>query len=116
MLALYRSGRQADALESFRDARRALTDELGLEPGRELRELEQAILTQAPALDAPRARGRSVAPTGRRRSLALIAAGIALAGVTAAVAIAVNASSGDAVVVRPDSVAVIDPDTGQVVR
>ena len=57
MLALYRSGRQADALESFRDARRALTDELGLEPGRELRELEQAILTQAPELDAPRAAG-----------------------------------------------------------
>ena len=79
MLALYRSGRQADALESFRDARRALADELGLEPGRELRELEQAILTQAPELDAPRARGRSVAPAGRRRGLALIAAGIALA-------------------------------------
>ena len=58
MLALYRSGRQADALESFRDARRALVDELGLEPGRELRELEQAILTQDPALDPPRARGR----------------------------------------------------------
>ena len=58
MLALYRSGRQADALESFRDARRSLVDELGLEPGRELRELEQAILAQDPALDRPRARAR----------------------------------------------------------
>ena len=89
MLALYRSGRQADALESFRDARRSLTEELGLEPGRELRELEQAILTQAPELDPPRAR-RAAAPAARRRGLALIAAGIALAGVAAAVAIAVN--------------------------
>ena len=53
MLALYRSGRQAEALESFRDARRSLVDELGLEPGRELRELEQAILAQDPALDPP---------------------------------------------------------------
>ena len=58
MLALYRSGRQADALESLREARRSLVDELGLEPGRELRELEQAILAQDPALDPPRARVR----------------------------------------------------------
>ena len=79
MLALYRSGRQADALESFRDARRSLVDELGLEPGRELRELEQAILAQDPALDPPRARARAPAPAARRRGLALIAAGAALA-------------------------------------
>ncbi len=83
--------------------------------GRELRELEQAILTQAPELDAPRARGRSAAPAARRRGLALIAAGIALAGVTAAVAIAVSVSSGDAIAVRPDSVAVIDPDSDRVI-
>ena len=53
MVALYRSGRQADALESYRVARRRLVDELGLEPGRELQELERAILAQDPALDAP---------------------------------------------------------------
>ena len=53
MLALYRSGRQADALESYRIARRRLVDELGLEPGRELQELERAILAHDPALDAP---------------------------------------------------------------
>lgn len=46
MLALYRAGRQADALETYRQAHRALLDELGLEPGPELRELEQAILRQ----------------------------------------------------------------------
>ena len=51
MLALYRSGRQAEALEAYREARRALVDELGLNPGRALQELEQAILRQDPALD-----------------------------------------------------------------
>jgi class 3 adenylate cyclase len=50
MLALYRAGRQADALASYRDARRTLNDELGLEPGEDLRALEQAILQQDPGL------------------------------------------------------------------
>ena len=51
MLALYRSGRQAEALDAYQAARRALVDELGIEPGRELRELHQRILNQDPALD-----------------------------------------------------------------
>ena len=51
MLALYRSGRQAEALEAYQGARRALTEELGIEPGRELRKLEQEILRQDHALD-----------------------------------------------------------------
>jgi DNA-binding SARP family transcriptional activator/class 3 adenylate cyclase len=51
MLALYRSGRQAEALDVYQDARRALTDELGIEPGRELQELQHAILRHDPALD-----------------------------------------------------------------
>ena len=51
MLALYRSGRQAEALAAYQAARRALVEELGIEPDRALRELEQAILTQDPALD-----------------------------------------------------------------
>jgi predicted ATPase/DNA-binding SARP family transcriptional activator len=46
MLALYRAGRQADALDAYQHARRVLTDELGLEPGPELRELHQSILRQ----------------------------------------------------------------------
>jgi predicted ATPase/DNA-binding SARP family transcriptional activator len=59
MLALYRSGRQADALETFQEARRVLADELGLEPGLELRRLQQAILTHDPAIAA--------VPVDRRR-------------------------------------------------
>ena len=51
MLALYRSGRQADALDCYGEARRLLVDELGLEPGRQLRELHGAILRQDAALD-----------------------------------------------------------------
>jgi DNA-binding SARP family transcriptional activator len=59
MLALYRCGRQAEALEDYRDARRALIDELGIEPGRELRDLQAAVLRQDPDLDT-----RPVLPPG----------------------------------------------------
>jgi DNA-binding SARP family transcriptional activator len=51
MLALYRSGRQAEALETYQTARDSLVGELGIEPRRELRELHQAILRQDPSLD-----------------------------------------------------------------
>lgn len=53
LLALYRSGRQAEALECYQAARRAGVEELGIEPTRVLRELEAAILRQDPALDLP---------------------------------------------------------------
>jgi DNA-binding SARP family transcriptional activator/tetratricopeptide (TPR) repeat protein len=51
MLALYRTGRQVEALDAYRDARRVLGEELGLEPSRALRELERAILTQDSSLE-----------------------------------------------------------------
>ncbi len=53
MLALYRSGRQAEALEAYQETRRTLVDELGIEPGAAMRELEQAILRQDPSLGGP---------------------------------------------------------------
>jgi DNA-binding SARP family transcriptional activator len=91
MLALYRAGRQAEALESYRAARRTLLAELGIEPGRALRELEQAILAQVPALDAAKRQqqpvlrpGRAAASPleGRTEELELLEAGLedALAG------------------------------------
>jgi predicted ATPase/DNA-binding SARP family transcriptional activator len=60
MLALYRSGRQAEALDVFRDVRTRLDSDLGLEPGPELRALERAILTHDPSLATPVDPGRFV--------------------------------------------------------
>jgi WD40 repeat protein/DNA-binding SARP family transcriptional activator len=51
MLALYRSGRQSEALEVYREARRVLVEEAGIEPGPELQRLHEAILDQEPSLD-----------------------------------------------------------------
>jgi predicted ATPase/DNA-binding SARP family transcriptional activator len=55
MLALYRSGRQGDALKTYRAAREYMLDELGLDPSPELQQLERDVLAQAPALAAPAA-------------------------------------------------------------
>jgi DNA-binding SARP family transcriptional activator len=63
MLAQYRSGRQAEALEQYQSARRMLVDELGIEPGPVLQELERSILRQDASLDLPaqdRAQRRSI--------------------------------------------------------
>jgi DNA-binding SARP family transcriptional activator len=91
MLALYRCDRQAEALQAYQDARRTLVDELGIEPGHSLRELERAILAQDPALRSPAAEAAGVdaAPgrphrafVGRDREVAELGAGLdsALAG------------------------------------
>ena len=75
MLALYRAGRQADALAAYRDTRTFLADELGLEPGEELRRLERLMLEQSPELDAapvqapPPAAAPPPPEPGRRRRL-----------------------------------------------
>lgn len=95
ILALYRSGRQAEALEVYRETRRVLADELGLEPSPELRELERAILQHDPALRASPLSATVVAEPGvrpGRRRRVFIGASLAflLAGLGAATAYALS--------------------------
>jgi DNA-binding SARP family transcriptional activator len=93
MLALYRCGRQADALEVYRSGRRLLDEELGLRPDDELQRLERAILNHDPSLESP------LVPGVRRPSVAQRR----------------RASSRTEAPVPPDSVAVIDPRRSRVV-
>jgi DNA-binding SARP family transcriptional activator/glutamine cyclotransferase len=93
MVALYRSGRQAEALDVYRAGRRLLDEELGLEPDDELQRLERAILNHDPSLESP------VVPGVRRPSLAQRR----------------RASPRTQPAVPPDSVAVVDPQRSRVV-
>ena len=127
MLALYRSGRQADALEVYRKIRSRLDDELGLEPSQELRDLESAILRQDAALAAPvvedtspgapvvsdlgAAEPRIRRPRGRR--VAALAVAVFLA-VLAYVTIDLVRDDPAPVTVPPNSVAVIDASSNRV--
>ena len=78
MLALYRSGRQARALEVYREGRRHLVDELGVEPGPALRELQMAILRQDTSVsNVPAER-----PRPKRRRRGFVAAGVGVVGVS----------------------------------
>ncbi len=77
MLALYRAGRQAEALEAYAEARRVLVEELGLEPSRELQELQRAVLGQDVTLDvrpSPRAVPSPRSFVGRDEQLARLRA------------------------------------------
>ena len=106
MLALYRSGRQVEALQAYRESRGYFVEELGLEPGPQLRAMEQAILRQddvlrlgegavatagSPSSDEPPARDReeSREPPGRRRPRGrlLVAALVGVAAIAAAAAV-----------------------------
>jgi len=93
MLALYRCGRQANALAVYRSGRRLLDEELGLKPDDELQRLERAILNHDPSLESPAVTGAKRPSVAQRR----------------------RASSRTQPAVPPDSVAVIDEQCSQVV-
>lgn len=131
MLALYRSGRQAEALASYREARRALVGGLGIEPSQELQRLERAMLRQDASLDLPppptlRGDDDIVERRPRRRLRTAAAAAAALvfsAAFAAGLVVAVRDGgeprrgerAGTPVPVKPNSVAIIDPETNEVV-
>jgi YVTN family beta-propeller protein len=128
MLALYRSGRQAEALQAYRDAKQTLAEELGIDPNPELQRLERAILQQAPELDLANvpetgqwagAAGEGVADRGGRRSGKLFGVGVALLAIVVigSVTLVVATRSGipSPSEVPANSVGRIDPDTGDVV-
>ncbi len=93
MTALYRAGRQAEALAALQEARHRLASELGLEPGPQLRELERQILQHDPELDGgPR---RAVLTADRSRRSALIAIMAAVAVAAAAIGAIVATGGGD---------------------
>jgi DNA-binding SARP family transcriptional activator/ABC-type transport system substrate-binding protein len=113
MLALYRAGRQAEALRAYSETRRQFVEELGLEPGPQLRDLEQAILRQDPAL----ARRGQIVATRRRRTfvgaLALVLAGGAAATV---VLLAQGGTESAEALATPDSDVFLAAGSGSVLR
>jgi branched-chain amino acid transport system substrate-binding protein len=115
MLALYRSGRQSEALDVYTEARRTLVTDLGLEPGPELQRLQQAILAHDPALDVE---SKSGAVTRPRRWLAAAAVlgALALSAVGAWAASGRGAESGAASSTDESHVAGIDASSGRVTR
>jgi len=111
MLALYRSDRQADALEAYQAARRELSDGLGLEPSESLKQLEAAILRQEPELAPPTVPAAASVATVQSQERALLVAPCALDALDGLLSVARPLAGGDpgrelivAGVVAPDEV------------
>jgi peptide/nickel transport system substrate-binding protein len=94
MLALYRAGRQVEALAEYQRGRKRLAGELGLDPAPQLRELERRILEQDPTLSTPAPSARHPAPALRRRALLAAGAVAALAAIAIAT-IVLDGSGGE---------------------
>lgn len=123
MLALYRDGRQSDALARYRESRERLDHELGIEPRAELKALHRAILRHDPALtpgiavESEQQSALAAARRGSRRHLALAAVAITVVGTAiaaAAVAVGKDHAQG-AVTAHGDALAVVDATTGRLV-
>ena len=118
MLSLYRSGRQSEALHTYRDARLFLAEELGLDPGPELQRLERAILVQDASLNP--SEPRRLLRTGRTHRLAFALA-VPLAAATLMTVRGDDPGTpateplAEAVLARASDVAVIQPETREVV-
>lgn len=115
MLALYRSGRQAEALQTYQEGRRTLAEELGLEPSESLRRLERRILDQDATLDAPEppARPRTEPRASWRQPRTIVAVGALVLAVGVGAA-AYQGSRGDSVVEQA-GVRALDPVSGEAV-
>ena len=114
VLALYRSGRQADALDAYRRGAGRLRSELGLEPGRSLQELEARILRQDAALDPPRLGVRRDAHV-RSWRLVVIGATVIVAAAVAAAAIALTRGRDTSLGSVAAGVAIVDASSGRLV-
>ena len=114
MLALYRSGRQAEALDTFDAGRRVLAEELGLEPGTSLRALQAAILAHDPELDHRPPHRRSASATPSRRRLVAAGAALVVAAVSAAVLLGGGEEAGRSA--GGGYVVLVDPQSGEVER
>ena len=115
MLALYRAGRQSEALEAYRAARAELVEQIGVEPGAELQRLHEQVLAHDPALDLPAAAEPEPGAPPPRRSRALLvgAAALVLAGVLAfGIVRVLEPDSLDGI--GEDHVGLIDPDGGRI--